>query len=132
MPVASEPIAKAVAQVTERTPLTTPCETPRSSAPRVESGYSAVAMIVKAGDGHQQQELRRVDRPVVSNAGMMASATAAPTPTRSGPMRWALRPARGPEIAPNAAPIHERGADVPRRHAVTVQVARNEQIDRAQ
>ena len=61
-PDASEPTAKAVAQVTESTPLTTPCETPRSSAPRVESGYMAVARIVKAGATRDEQQQLRRDR----------------------------------------------------------------------
>ena len=63
---------------------------------------------------------------------MTASATAAPRPTRSGPMRWALLPASGPEIAPNAAPIMSAAPMCHVAHAVRMQVARHEQIDRAQ
>ena len=66
----------------------------------------AVAMTVNAGaTATSSSSWAPSESPVTSNAGMTASATAAPRPTRSGPMRWALLPASGPEIAPNAAPI---------------------------
>ena len=132
-PEASEPIANAVAQVTEITPLTTPCETPRASAPLVESGYMAVERIVKAGatatsttsssgserpedqDRRQGHERRRAGQADAQRADAVGAA-----------------PDERPGHRAERRSDHERGADVPGRHAVAVQVAGHEQVDGAE
>ena len=133
MPVVSEPTANAVAQVTESTPLTTPCETPRSSAPCVESGYIAVAMIVKAGrDGDQQQELRRIGEAGDQQRGHDRQRDGGACAHAQRADALGSAPRQGPETAPNAAPIMSAAPMCQVAHAVAVQMARDEQIDRAQ